>query len=102
EEDDHTVAAAAQVVRGMNEGTLPPFIGIRIKPFTEELKARSIRTLDLFLSTLIEHADGGLPANFVVTLPKVVIPEQVAALADLFDLFEQRSGLATGTLRMEM
>jgi Malate synthase len=86
----------------MNEGTLPPFIGIRIKPFTEELKARSIRTLDLFLSTLIEHTDGELPANFVVTLPKVVTPEQVAALADLFDLFEQRSGLATGSLKMEM
>jgi hypothetical protein len=46
EEDGHAAFTAGQVAMGMKEGTLPPFIGIRIKPFTEELKARSIRTLD--------------------------------------------------------
>ncbi|MBI1741771.1 phosphoenolpyruvate kinase [Candidatus Acetothermia bacterium] len=102
EEDGHAVAAASEVAKGMRENTLPPFIGIRIKPFTEELKARSIRTLDLFVTALLEQTSGHLPANFVITLPKVVMPEQVAALADLFDLFEKQTGLARDTLRMEM
>src|SRR6266576_3789767 len=49
EEDDHAVSAAAEVAEGTMNGTLPPFIGIRIKPFNEELHARSIITLDLFV-----------------------------------------------------
>jgi citrate lyase beta subunit len=102
EEDGHAEAAAKEVVAGMKAGTLSPFIGIRIKPFTEELHARSRRTLDIFLSTLVEESGGGLPANFVVTLPKITVPEQVAALADLFDLFERASGLEAGALKMEM
>ncbi|HEX3252445.1 MAG TPA: hypothetical protein VHS05_23610, partial [Pyrinomonadaceae bacterium] len=41
EEDGHAAAAASEVAKGSKEGTLPPFIGIRIKPFNEELRARS-------------------------------------------------------------
>jgi len=33
EEDGHAESAALEVARGMQEGSLPPFIGIRIKPF---------------------------------------------------------------------
>jgi citrate lyase beta subunit len=102
EEDGHAESAAREVARGLEAGTLPPFIGIRIKTFTEELHARSIRTLDIFLSTLLEAAGGRLPENFFVTLPKVTVPEQVAALADLFDRLETSSGLAAGTLKMEL
>jgi citrate lyase beta subunit len=102
EEDGHTVAAAGEVAKGMSESTLPAFIGIRIKPLTEELKARSVRTTDLFVTTLLEQTGGELPANFVITLPKVVMPEQVAALVDLFDLLERQTGLAAGALKMEM
>ncbi|HKS27458.1 MAG TPA: hypothetical protein VJS44_06540 [Pyrinomonadaceae bacterium] len=102
EEDGHAEAAALEVARGMNEGTLPPFIGIRIKPFTEELRERSMRTLDIFVSTLVEQTGGRLPENFVVTHPKVTMPEQVSALADLFDLLEKELGLEAGALRMEL
>ncbi|HEY0172662.1 MAG TPA: hypothetical protein VGB98_16685 [Pyrinomonadaceae bacterium] len=102
EEDGHAALAAREVAAGIEAGTLPPFIGIRIKPFTEELYARSSRTLDGFLSSLLEGSSGRLPENFVVTLPKVTVPEQVAALADLFDLFERASGLAEGSLKMEL
>jgi citrate lyase beta subunit len=102
EEDGHAASAAAEVARGMEAATLPPFIGIRIKPFTEELYARSSRTLDIFLSSLLEGAGGRLPENFVVTLPKVTVPEQVSALEDLFDLFERESGLAAGSLKLEL
>jgi len=102
EEDGHAESAAIEVAEGVRAGTLPPFIGIRIKPFNEELRARSMRTLDIFVSTVVDRTGGTLPSNFVVTLPKITTPEQVAALADLFDLLEKRTGLAPGALKMEM
>jgi citrate lyase beta subunit len=102
EEDGHAASAATEVATGITNNTLSPFIGIRIKPLTEELKERSLRTLDLFVSTLVEKSGGRLPNNFVVTLPKVVMPEQVAALADIFDLLEPQIGLSRGSLKMEM
>ena len=37
EEDGHAVAAALEVAHGLEDGTLPPFIGIRIKTFSSEL-----------------------------------------------------------------
>ncbi len=102
EEDGHAESVAAEMARGARDGVLPPFIGIRIKPFTEELRARSVRTLDLFLSTLVREGGGTLPGNFVVTLPKITVPEQVTAMADLCDRFEPALGLAAGALRFEM
>src|SRR6267154_163352 len=102
EEDGHAESAALEVVKGIEARTLPPFIGIRIKPFNEELRARSTRTLDIFVTTILENAGGRLPENFVVTLPKITTPEQVGALADIFELFEKRTGLASGSLKMEM
>jgi citrate lyase beta subunit len=102
EEDAHAESAAKEVAAGMQAATLPPFIGIRIKPFTEELHARSVRTLDIFLSALLAETGGRLADNFVVTLPKVTVPEQVAALADLFDRFEEASRLEAGALKMEL
>ena len=56
EEDGHAASVAAEVARGMREGTLPAFIGIRIKPLTEELHARSLRTLDVFMTELVRGA----------------------------------------------
>ena len=102
EEDGHAASAAEEVAKGMAAGTLSPFIGIRIKTFSEELHARSIRTLDLFLTTLVAATGGKWPDNFVVTLPKIVTPEQVTALADIFDEIEPKLGLAPDTLKMEM
>lgn len=102
EEDGHTVIAAQEVAKGLENGTLPPFIGIRIKTFSEELYRRSIRTLDLFLTTLVKATNGRLPENFVVTLPKIVDAAQVSALADIFDALEPELGLPENSLKMEM
>lgn len=102
EEDGHTIAAAEEVAKGMTNGTLSPFIGIRIKTFSEELMTRSIRTLDLFLTRLIASSGGNLPNNFVVTLPKIVTPKQVGVLIDIFDEIEPKLGLDAGSLKMEM
>jgi citrate lyase beta subunit len=102
EEDGHAVSAAQEAAKGFAENTLPPFLGIRIKTFSEELHARSIRTMDLFISTLARQTGGRLPDNFVVTLPKIVSPSEVAALADLFDLLEPQLNLLADSLKMEM
>lgn len=102
EEDGHAASAAAEVAAGMTAGTLPPFIGIRIKTFSEELRARSARTLDIFVSTLVEQSGGKLPDNFVVTLPKITTPEQVTALVDILELLESSTGLRNGSLKLEM
>ena len=80
EEDATAVNAANELAKGMKNKTISPFIGIRIKPFTEDLKHRGVRTLDIFLTTLLEKTNGKLPDNFVVMLPKVTIPEQVITL----------------------
>lgn len=102
EEDGHAESAAREVATGMAANTISPFIGIRIKPFTEELRVRSVRTMDIFISTLLKAPGGKLPENFVVTLPKVVIPEQVAALSDFYDILERKLDLAAGSLRFEI
>ncbi|HTJ85242.1 MAG TPA: phosphoenolpyruvate kinase, partial [Polyangiaceae bacterium] len=65
-------------------------------------RARGIRTLDLFVSSLVEAAGKKLPQNFVVTLPKVTVPEQVTTLVDLFEILEKGLGLESGALKMEM
>jgi hypothetical protein len=102
EEDAHALNAAEEVAEGMREGTLPPFMGIRIKPFNEELRERSIRTLDIFVTSFRENPAGSLPDNFVVTLPKITVPEQVSGLVDVFEALEKQTGFRSGTLKMEM
>ncbi len=102
EEDATAEQAAKEAAKGMKAGSLPPFIGIRIKPFTEDLKERGVRTLDIFLTTLSEETNGKLPENFVVMLPKVSIPEQVSALVKLFEKIEANTKIPSGALKMEM
>ena len=102
EEEDATAEKAAnELAMGMNEKTISPFIGIRIKPFTEDLKNRGVRTMDIFLTALLEKTNGKLPDNFVVMLPKVTIPEQVTTMVRLFEIIEKKNNLAPGTLKME-
>ncbi len=99
EEDGHSAVVAAEVAKGMREGTLSPFIGMRIKPLNEELRVRSIRTLDLVTTALVEA--GGLPERWVVTIPKITIIEQVEYTVSVLRDLERKLGLADGTLRFE-
>ena len=101
-EDAVAVQGAKEVANGMKQNILPPFIGIRIKPFNSEFVERSVRTLNIFVSTLLEETGGVLPENFVVTLPKVEIPEQAAALVKVFEVLEADSVLNSGELKMEI
>jgi citrate lyase beta subunit len=102
EEDGHAESAAVELANGLAAGTLPPYVGIRIKAFTEELKARAVQTLDIFLTTLVHETGGKLPENFVVTIPKVTVPDQVSALAQLLDQLERHLGLPERALPFEI
>ncbi len=103
EEEDATAQnAARETARALLANELPPFIGIRIKSFSEEWATRGARTLEIFMGELLAATEGRLPDNFIVTLPKVTIPEQPRALVRLFELLEKRHGLPAGRLRLEL
>ena len=102
EEDGHAASAAAEVARGSANALLPPFIGIRIKPLSRELHARSLRTLDVFVTALAQETRSRLVPNFVVTLPKVMAPGQVAAGAAACAALERRLKLKPGSIRLEL
>jgi len=102
EEDSDAERTALETARGLREQLLPPFIGIRIKPLTADLRSRSLRTLDIFVSTLLQETGGKLPENFVVTLPKVVSVEEISAIVDVFEMIEFGTGLAPGSLKLEL
>jgi citrate lyase beta subunit len=125
-EDTHAQQAATMVADWLRAGTAPPWYGIRFKSFdTTALLERGVRTLDVFLTTLIHHiydkreapigrqheanvydkrglGDGAGIPGLTLTFPKVTAPGQVAALADLLELMEERLGLPTGVLRFEI
>ena len=101
EEDAAAVAAAGELARALSQHTAAPFGGLRIKPLSPELAPRSVRTLDLFCTRLVE-ACGSWPAQHVVTLPKIAHPEQVTALAEVLDGLERKLGLATGSIPIEL
>lgn len=102
EEDEHATSAARALREGMDRGTLPPFIGIRIKSLGAETRRRAVRTLDLFLTALVAAGGAPLPDGFVVTLPKITVPEQVTALASLLDALEAKLGIRAGAIGIEV
>jgi citrate lyase beta subunit len=102
EEDAAALAVAEETARGMEAGTLPAYVGLRLKALTEETRGRSVRTLDLFLTRLLEAAGGRLPPGLLLTVPKVTVPEQAAFFADVLEMLEDRRGLAEGALRFEL
>ena len=89
--------------RAWPRASLPPFIGIRIKPLSGELYARSLRTLDLFVTALaLQHQGASWPPHFVVTIPKVTIPEHVSTVATLAGALERKLRLPRGVLKLEL
>ncbi|MFJ2192761.1 DUF6986 family protein [Kitasatospora sp. NPDC087861] len=100
EEDAAAVRTAELVATAVAEGAAPPYIGIRIKCLEAAVRDRGIRTLELFLATLL--ANGGLPEGLVLTLPKVTYAEQVTALVRLLEDFECRAGLPAGRIGFEI
>jgi citrate lyase beta subunit len=102
EEDEHAARTARELARATSEGRAPPFVGIRIKSLGDEWKARALRTLEVFLAALLEASGGTLPEHFVITLPKVTVPEQPRLLVRALQVLERVHRLPAGTLRLEL
>jgi hypothetical protein len=64
------------------------------------VRDRGIRTLDIFLTGLMEA--GGLPDGLVLTLPKVTFPQQVKAMVRLCEEFERARGLGHRRIGFEI
>ena len=125
EEDSHCISASDELAKLMRQSdtatgrhseeekvnptlfhpvSLSPlaFSGFRIKSFQPETYKRAVRTLDLFLTNLIEKMGGKLPENFVVTLPKITRKQEVEILAGLLDEFEKQNDLKNGAIKIEI
>ncbi|MEV0321189.1 DUF6986 family protein [Streptomyces sp. NPDC050658] len=100
DEDQDAARAARLVAEAFKNGTAAPYMGIRMKCMEEPVRDRGIRTLDIFLSGLMEA--GGLPDGLVLTLPKVTYPEQVTAMVRLLEEFEKARGLEAGRIGFEI
>ena len=100
EEDTHAARAARLVTEAIAAGQAPPYVGIRMKCMEAAVRDRGIRTLDIFLSGLVNA--GELPDGLVLTLPKVTYPEQVSAMVRLAEEFELAQGLEAGRIGFEI
>ncbi|MEU8269333.1 aldolase [Sphaerisporangium sp. NPDC049002] len=101
EEDAHAEAAAEAVAAMRSSGTLPRRWGIRVKSFADGDPARALRTLDGFLTGVVERV-GSLPDGFTVTFPKVLMEAYLGQFAGRLPLLEEGLRLPPGTLRFEM
>ena len=101
EAEDADVARAVDAVTvAVREGSAPPFVGIRFKCFEAPVRARGLRTLDLFVSGLA--AGGPLPEGLTIPLPKVTTVGQVEAMVDASRALEGALGLDERRLRFEV
>lgn len=100
EEDAAVIAAADSVSAAVSAGKAPACIGIRFKCFEAPTRARGIRTLDLFITRLLEN--GPLPEGLRLTLPKVTTVAQVESMVFLAEKLEQAHGLEEGRIRFEV
>lgn len=102
EEDGHAIEVANQLVVGMRRKILPPFVGVRIKALDEDFKDRALRTLDIVLTNLLQNSGGVLPANFVVTLPKIQHMGHVEILCQALSHLEQQNNIKVGSIQVEL
>nr|WP_055503638.1 hypothetical protein [Nonomuraea pusilla] len=102
EEDADAWRAAAAVAELHRAGALPRRWGLRVKSFADGDPARSVRTLDAFVTGVCDLA-GGLPPGFTVTFPKVLMEEYLGQFAGVLERLERALGAASpGRLRFEM
>lgn len=96
--DGAAVSAAGQMAAALSDGALPPFTCVSIPSLNEQ----AARTLDLFLTTLIEKTGGHLPANFSVTLTRASQSEEMAALDAFLSAFENLHRLDAGSIKIAL
>ena len=100
DEDARVDMVAEEIARGKRAGALAASIGVRIKALTDELHDRSVRTLDRLITALV-RADA-LPSEWIVTVPKVTVIQQVDYIVSVLAALERSLDLRRGTLRFEI
>jgi citrate lyase beta subunit len=88
-EDEAARAAGAALARMAQ----PAFVGIRMKSLEGPTRRRGVRTLELFLESLL--GAGSLPPGFRVTLPKVTSVRQVEVMVEICAALESAYSLPT-------
>lgn len=97
-DEDAQVHRVATLVAA--SASMPRSWGVRIRSLTPDTRRRGLRTLDLFLGTVLAAAE--LPPGFVITLPKVTSPEQVRVFVEVLRTLETAHHLVPGTLTFEI
>lgn len=98
-DEDADAERAAAVAAGPGA---PAFVGLRVKSFAEGRHRRAVRTLDGFLTAVLDATGGTLPDGFVITFPKVIAVAHVEAFAGVLGRLEQALGLADRRLVFEL
>lgn len=115
-EEDAAAADAARTVarfalnRHHGSAPAPAFAGIRFKCFEAPTRRRGLRSLDIFVTTLVREGglaeagvgSNGLPDGLILTLPKVSSVEQVRVMVEACRALEDSLGLPNGRLRFEI
>ena len=104
-EDADVLAAAAAAATDVRAGCAPPFLGLRAKCLEGPVRARGLRSLDLFLGELVDGVGGteGLDGlDLRITLPKVTDLGQVQAMTTVLDALESAYGFPEGRLGLEL
>lgn len=99
-EDADVTQAIAELRIALDAGTSTPFVGTRFKCFEAGTRARGLRTLDMFVSGLVDS--GGLPDGLTLTLPKVTSVDQVEAMVAVVSALEGANGLPHNRIRFEV
>jgi citrate lyase beta subunit len=97
-DDAEEDAAARAAGIALNRMRVPQFVGVRMKSLEGATRRRGVRTLEVFLDSLLDA--GRLPAGFRVTLPKVTSVRQVEAMVEICAALE--SAFVLPTLRFEI
>ncbi|UXA11197.1 aldolase [Mycobacterium sp. SMC-8] len=99
-EDADVARAVAALRSALDAGTSTPFVGTRFKCMEAGTRARGLRTLDMFVSGLVDS--GGLPDGLTLTLPKVASVDQVEAMVAVAEALEAANRLPQGRIRFEV
>jgi citrate lyase beta subunit len=91
-EDTDARAAATALAQLLAADAAPTYCGLRIKSLEAPTRRRALRSIDLFLDTLL--AAGPLPTGFRITLPKLTSVRQVESMVELCAALEDAYGLA--------
>ena len=102
EEEKEALRTAEETAAAMRNKTLPRLFGIRVKPLNTVFLPRALRTLEVYITRLHKLTGGKLPADFMVTIPKIEIAEEVEVLNKALHLLEEKLSLPVNSIRTDL